>query len=74
MQEIDYLGEIIFGNGLQVDPSKLKSMVEWPMPKNIKSMRGFLGLTRYYIKFIKKYGFIAALLTMLLKKCEFQWS
>jgi RNase H-like domain found in reverse transcriptase len=49
-------------------------MQGWPTLKNVKELRGFLGLPSYYKKFIKNYGIISKLLTKLLKKNYFQWS
>jgi hypothetical protein len=48
VSKIDYLGQLISNQGVRADPSKIDSMLQWPIPHNIKSLRGFLGLTGYY--------------------------
>jgi hypothetical protein len=72
-KKVDYLGHIIAESRVRADPGKIKAMVEWPLPTNIKALRGFLGLTGYYKKFIKGYGSIATPLTAMLKKNAFHW-
>ena len=60
---------------MRVDPKKIASMQEWPCTKTlIKSLHGFLGLTRYYIKFVRNYGKIVAPLTTILNKNQFSWN
>lgn len=73
-EEVEYLGHLISHEGVKVDPSKIKAIREWNKPVNISKLRGFLGLTGYYRRFINDYVHRIAPLTNLLKKNSFQWN
>lgn len=45
VSEIDYLGHKINVHGVMADPKNIVAMVDWPLPTNIKSLRGFFRLT-----------------------------
>ncbi|XP_073017749.1 uncharacterized protein [Primulina eburnea] len=74
LRQVEYLGHIIMVQGVEVDPNRVESVIQWPHPKKIKRLRSFLGLTGYYRKFIKDYGKIARPLTEQLKKNNFGWN
>nr|KYP52820.1 hypothetical protein KK1_025355 [Cajanus cajan] len=74
MQEVDYLGHIVSGNGVAMEKSKVEGISNWPKPKNVKQLRGFLGLTGCYRKFIQGYAVIVGPLIDLVKKDSFLWN
>ena len=72
--KIDFLGVIVRDGQIQMDPSKIKTVENWPTPKNPTEVRAFLGFTGYYRYFIKDYSSIARPLLNLTKKAvEWHW-
>jgi hypothetical protein len=50
---VEYLGQIVSQNGVQIDPNKIEVRKYWPFPKTLKTLHDFLGLVGYYKKFVK---------------------
>lgn len=71
---VEYLGHVISGKGVSTDHKKVSAMLEWPQPSSVKELRGFLGLTGYYKKFIKNYAQLSKHVTNLLRKGSFNWN
>ncbi len=73
-REVSFLGHVINDKGLSVQQHKVKAVSEWPQPKTRKEVKGFLGLTGYYRKFVKDYSKVALPLTELTKNTvAFVW-
>ncbi|GJZ06003.1 putative reverse transcriptase domain-containing protein [Tanacetum coccineum] len=73
-QEVQFLGHVINGNGIHVDPSKIEAVKNWKAPRTPSEVRSFLGLAGYYRRFIENFSKIAKSLTILTQKCKtFDW-
>lgn len=73
--EVMYLGHLITQDGVKPDPRKIEAVKNYPIPKNPKDIKGFLGLAGYYRRFINNFSKLSQPLTKLLKKDEpFVWT
>ncbi|GJY83563.1 putative reverse transcriptase domain-containing protein, partial [Tanacetum coccineum] len=74
LREVRFLGHVINGNGIHVDPSKIEAVKNWKAPRTPTEVRSFLGLAGYYRRFIENFSKIAKSLTILTQKCKtFDW-
>lgn len=55
---VRYLGHIVSEDGVETDSEKLEALKTWPIPKNLKELKSFLGFSGYYRRFIKDYAAI----------------
>lgn len=72
--KVEYLSHIISKNGVSTYPSKVEAVRNWQTLTTIKQLRGCLGLTGYYRRFVSSYGTIPIPLTDLLRKDAFHQS
>ena len=64
---VEYLGFDVSIRGIQPSPEKVKTIAEWPNPRSVKDIRSFLGLARFYRRFIKDFSLKARSMTDLTK-------
>ena len=68
LTELLYLGHIIGQDGVKVDMEKIRAIIEWPRPKYLTNLRGFIGIFTYYRKFVKGFSKITSPLLDLTNK------
>ena len=75
LPETHFLGFIVSGNGIQVDPAKVQAVTDWPVPQDLHHVRQFLGFVQFYRRFIEGLSNIASPLTHLTRKdTPFLWT
>jgi hypothetical protein len=75
LKEVSFLGHVISERGISVDPSKIEDVLSWNTPTSVSDIRSFLGLARYYKRFIKGFSKISKPMTELLgKDKKLEWS
>ena len=72
--QVVFLGFIVSATRVQVDDEKIKTIKDWPIPKNVSDVRSFHGLDSFYRRFVKDFSIIASLLNDIVKEnVEFRW-
>ncbi|WVZ70482.1 hypothetical protein U9M48_019146 [Paspalum notatum var. saurae] len=75
LEKITLLGHVWTTEGVSVDPEKIEAVSNWKTPRNVTEIRSFLGLAKYYRRFIENFSKIARPMTELLKdKVSFEWN
>lgn len=75
LDKVGFLRHVISNDGIYVDPKKIETVVDWPRPMNVFEIHSFLGLTRYYKRFVEGFSSIVGPLTKLTQKyAKFNWN
>ena len=58
--EVRFLGHVVSASGVLVDPKKVEVVMSWERSKSVFEIHSFLGLARYYRRFIEDFSRLAA--------------
>ena len=73
-KEVSFLGHRVSADSVTTEEDKVQAVKEWPVPKTVKAVRSFLGLTGYYRRFVKDYANVASpLIALTQKSATFKW-
>jgi len=56
LENVDFLGHVVSGQGISVDPREVEAIDKWPTPKSVTEVQQFLGWAGYYRKFVKDFS------------------
>ena len=74
LNELVFLGQVVSVNGIFVYPKKVEAIIKWEHPKNVTEIQSFLGLARYYRRFVEHFSLIVTPLTLSTRKrMKFEW-
>lgn len=73
--KLEFLGFVVSGDGIEMDPQKTKAIETWPRPKKLRDIQAFIGFCNWYRRFIRNFSKIARPLHNLTKKkTKFLWT
>ena len=73
--QVEYLGYIVSRDGIRTSPDRTRAFRNFPVSRNVKEVRSFLGLASFYRRLVPKFAQIAKPMSELLRKdAPFVWS
>ena len=73
--EVKFLGQILTSTGIKPDPDRIEAIQNFSRPRNLKELRGFLGLINFYTKFSRNHAAkLVSLLELLKKGVKWAWN
>ena len=73
-KDVVFLAHVIIHEGVKPVPEKIKAVIDYATPKNVKNITQALGFFGYYRRFIKDYATKAKPMSELLQKNQlFHW-
>ena len=66
--EVKFIGHTISSQDIGPDTDKIKEMLEYPRPKNVKSLRCFIGMCTFHKRYILAFSKICAVFNNLLRR------
>jgi hypothetical protein len=74
LTQVNYFGYVVSRDGVTASPEKVLAVQKYPVPKNVKEVRSFLGLASFYRRLVPRFAEIAKPMTQLIRKdTQFKW-
>ena len=75
LEKVAFLGHVMSEEGISVAQSKVEAVSQWKQPRNPTEVQSFLGLARYYRRFVDEFSKITTLMTAFTRRnMKFKWT
>jgi hypothetical protein len=73
VMKTSFLGHIVDGESTSMQEEKVRSILEWPTPRDCKGIEEFRGMAGYYRQYIEHFSEKAEPLNEVVRKKIFKW-